>query len=235
MRPRLYILAPSHYCERARWGLDHAGIDYDEIRWAPVLHLPLARRLAPATSLPILQTGTAVIQGSDRILDWLGTEGGAPAVEQRMSEVIAPLARRFLYAATLADPHSRIRCALLEGVPTGHRLAGHLLWPLIRRLMTGKMAAHPEHLADLQGRLENELAWFDTVIGQREHLVGNRLGRADITAASLLAPLVRGPAVVPLYDRVRLPPAVEQALLRWSRRPSLTWVRGIYATHRAPL
>lgn len=67
--PRLIVLGPSHYCERARWALDHAGIDYREIHWAVGPHLPLARRLAPKSTLPILDTGDEIIQGSDRILD----------------------------------------------------------------------------------------------------------------------------------------------------------------------
>lgn len=230
--PRLIVLAPSHYCERARWALDHAGIAYDEVRWAPALHMPLARRIAAGTSLPILQIDGQTIQGSDRILDWIGTPGGDPEIERRFDEVIGPLCRRTLYAATLHDPSTGIREALLDGVsPTQYR-AGRVLWPLIRRLMIARMNARAILRPQLEARLDGELAWFDSLVGDRPHLVGEQLGRADITAASLLAPLVRQPALTPLYQRVRLPDCLERTLATWGQRPALTWVRRLYRTHR---
>ncbi|MGE5475518.1 MAG: glutathione S-transferase family protein [Bacteroidales bacterium] len=231
-RPRLIVLGPSHYCERARWALDHAGIAYDEIRWAPALHIPQARRLAPQSFVPILVTGAAVIQGSDRILDWLGTAGGVADVEHRVSETVAPLVRRYLYSATLHDARSGISDVLLDGVQPLQARAGKWLWPVIRRLMAMKMDIDPALLPELEGRIESELAWFGDIVANCDHLAGDCLGRADITAASLLAPLLRGPAVVPMYDRVRLPDDAERALARWNQTPALRWVRRLYQSHR---
>jgi Glutathione S-transferase, N-terminal domain len=82
-RKRLIVLPPSHYCERARWALDHKRVAYTEVPWAVGCHVPLAKRLAPATTLPILVTGETVIQGSDRILDWADVSGGDAQVEGR--------------------------------------------------------------------------------------------------------------------------------------------------------
>jgi glutathione S-transferase len=79
--PRLFVLAPSHFRERARWALDHAGVNYREVRWAPGPHALLAKRLGTGTSLPILDTGTDVIQGSNRILNWTGLSGHDPDLE----------------------------------------------------------------------------------------------------------------------------------------------------------
>lgn len=146
--------------------------------------------------------------------------------------MIGPLARRMIYAVTLADRRSHIREALMDGVPAGQRWIGWAMWPLTRRLMVAKMNTHAELLPQLERQLDAELAWFDGVIGEREHLVGDRLGRADITAASLLAPLVRGPALNPLHERVRLPDAIEAILARWNKAPSLRWVRRLYHAHR---
>ena len=69
--------------------------------------------------------------------------------------------------------------------------------------------------------------------GGRGRLVGDRFGRADITAASLLAPLAP-PGEHPVYRRGAMPAAVEDALTRWSARPSLRWVERTYAEHRRP-
>src|SRR3712207_676399 len=110
-RPRLIVLPPSHYCERARWGLDHMGVAYREERWAVGCHVPLAKRLAPATTLPILDTGREVIQGSGRILDWTGMPGGDAEVEDRFERGIGVLVRQYIYAATLGDADSGVRAA----------------------------------------------------------------------------------------------------------------------------
>ena len=50
-QPQLFVLPPSHYCERARWALDHVDVVYREERWAVGLHVPRARRLAKRTTL----------------------------------------------------------------------------------------------------------------------------------------------------------------------------------------
>ena len=39
MTATLVTIAFSHFCEKARWALDHAGVRYVEERYAPVAHL----------------------------------------------------------------------------------------------------------------------------------------------------------------------------------------------------
>lgn len=228
---RLYVLPPSHYCERARWALDHMGVAYEEERWAVGLHVPQAKRLARGTALPILKAGSAVIQGSGSILDWTGIPGGAPALERRFEERIGALVRQFIYAGTLHTAGTGIRDLLLDGVPAGQARLGRLMWPLTRRLMISGMNARPALLDGLERKLEAELDWFEGELGERRQLVGDRFGRADLTAASLLAPLAR-PVECALYRQVRMPERLEETLMRWGARPSLQWVARIYAGHR---
>jgi glutathione S-transferase len=92
MAYRLYTLAPSHYCERARWALDRAGIGYEEVRLAPGPHVPRVRKLGvPGTSLPVLERpDEKPLQGSARILDWAGLPGGDAELEARLEERTAP-------------------------------------------------------------------------------------------------------------------------------------------------
>lgn len=229
--PHLYVLAPSHYCERARWALDAVGPSYVEERWAVGLHVPQARRLAPSSALPILTVGREVVQGSGAILDWTGMPGGAPGVERRFEDVIGVLVRQFIYAATLHVPGSGVRDVLFDGLPARQARFGRLVWPVTRRLMRVGMKARPELLPEVERRLEAELDWFESELADRAHLVGDAFGRADLTAASLLGPLAR-PDACPLYRRVRLPDAVEATVARWNARPGLRWVNRIYADHR---
>ena len=230
-RPRLIILPPSHYCERARWGLDHTGVAYTEERWAVGCHVPLAKRIAPATTLPILVADSEVIQGSGRILDWAGVPGGNVELEERFDCHIGLLVRQYIYAATLSENASGVREALLDGVSTAQARLARLMWPVTRRLMIAGMNARPALVGQIEGQLGAELDWFDRRLDGRRHLVGDRLGRADITAASLLGPLAR-PAACPHYGRIVLPARVEETLARWRRRPSLAWTERLYAEHR---
>ena len=228
---RLFVIPISHYCERARWALDHAGVAYKEVRWAVGLHVPLARRIAAGTGLPILDTGERIIQGSDRILDWTGMPGADPALERRFEDTVAPLIRQYVYSATLHDPNSNIRDVLFDGVSAMHDHVGRFMWPVTRRLMIRKMDTRPILVPDLERRLEAELDWFDGRVEGRRFLVGDRFGRADLTAASLLAPLAR-PAACPLYQELALPPRLQETFERWSVRPGLHWVGRLYDDHR---
>ena len=222
--PRLIVLAPSHYGERARWALDRAGVAHREERWAPALHAVLAKRLgAASTATPLLDLGGELLQGSDRILDWTGLPGADPELERRFERDIAPLVRHLLYAALLGDPASGVREALFDGVPRGQAFIGRLIWPRTRRRMVQLMDARPAPIPALLDRVEGELAWFDGVLARRgERLAGAVFGRADLTAASLLAPLARPPAcpIHAIYAGLVYPPAVEAVLTRWGARPT---------------
>lgn len=229
--PRLFVLPPSHYCERARWALDHMALAYVEEPWAVGLHVLRARRIAKGTTLPILDTGNVIIQGSDRILDWTNMPGADPDLEQRFERRIGVLVRQYLYAAMLSDPRSGAREILFDGLSGAQDRLARLAWPVTRRLMIAGMNARPALVPEIEQKLASELDWFDARLGGRRYLAGDRLGRADITAASLLAPLAR-PAECPLYRKVALPLRIEETLTRWSARPGLQWVERLYAAHR---
>ena len=236
---RLLTLAPSHYCERARWALDLQAIPYHEERLAPGSHLLRVKGLgASATSLPLLLLGDgSLCQGSDRILDWAGLANGDPEVERRLEEVTAPLIRQCLYAGLLADPGSGIRDVLLRGTSTRDATIGRLTWPLLRRIMASGMNALPHLLPALIARVERELDWLDQLLLERgDHLVGAKFGRTDLTAASLLAPIASLDAepVKSLAAGIRWPSTLAPILAKWSDRPTLKWVRYTYDVYRAP-
>lgn len=238
--PLLLTLPPSHFCERARWALDRHGIVYDEQRLAPGAHILRVRRLgASATSLPLLLFDDgSFCQGSDRILDWTGMPGGDPEIERRLEQLTAPLIRRCLYAGLLADPRSGIRNVLLRATSMRQAIIGRATWPLLRRVMIAGMNARPDVLPDLIAQVDHELDWLDLTLSERgDHLVGKDFGRADLTAASLLAPiaLLQVEPVGSISAGIRWPQSLAPSLERWSGRPTVQWVRHVYADNRAPL
>ena len=92
---RLYTFTISHFAEKARWSLDYKGIPYQEKRLVPGSHIPIVKRIAPSTFVPVLQDAGRIIQGSSAIIDYVDEHSPEP-----------PL--------TPADPSERQRTLELE-------------------------------------------------------------------------------------------------------------------------
>ena len=90
----------------------------------------------------------------------------------------------------------------------------------------------PEQGIESKEIVEGELSWMDGLIADgRRYLVGDRFTRADLTAASLLAPLVI-PMEHPRYPKLDLPDSMSAYIQELKDRPAINWVRGIYREHR---
>ena len=227
----LFVMAPSHFCERARWGLDHKRIAYEERVWPPGLHEVFARRVkAKDTSVPILVSGDQTVQGSGAILTWAGLAGEDEDMERRFEDIGA-LVRQYIYSGTLHDTDSGIRELLLHGVPAAQAAVTRAGWPMIRRIMAKRMDTRQELRPQLERRIDVELDWVGRLVREDGTLATRGFGRAAITAASMLAPLAQ-PGAIPLYRRLRLPDDMTQAYARWAAGSALRWVNETYDKHR---
>ncbi len=248
-RPSLYVFAISHYCERARWALDASSIEYDLKHLAPGPHFETAQQLgAPASSLPFLATGNTIVQGSGAILDWVedarlaaSTRSLQPAtpdaaecaeLERRFDEVVGVHIRRMYYSESLVEHPETVLPMFREDLTPDERPALEEAWPFVRQVMIERMDLGTEQREESRRIVENELDAFDALVSNgRRYLFGERFSRADVTAASLLAPLVI-PAEHPTYGRIQLAPRTRGDMERWAERPGLDWVRRIYRDHR---
>ena len=60
-QPCVLITIPiSHYCEKARWGLDRAGVGYREQAHLQLIHWLAVRRAGGGTTVPVLVCGDRV-------------------------------------------------------------------------------------------------------------------------------------------------------------------------------
>jgi glutathione S-transferase len=240
---KLVTFSNSHYCEKARWALDWHGITYDEINWAPGVHLVLAKRCgAKGTSLPILLDDGAVVQGSGAIIDWadrqaqdparLLTLADARALEQRADDGIGVHVRRLAYAELLPRYPELVKPALFGKTSGLQRLVGNLMWPLSRRAMMRMHSSTAGAAAESRAIVESELDWLDSLLSDnRRYLAGDRFSRADITVASLLAFFAR-PREMPTYYDMPVPDALHADRERWRDRPITRWVVAQYQSHR---
>lgn len=246
-KPVLYVFAISHYCEKACWALDYLDIAY-EIRYvAPGIHRKIAKKLgAPRTSLPILAVSGHVVQGSAKIIDWADATLATASkcltpnavrkecveLEKRLDDFVGIHSRRYYYSEAMVDHPETIRPIFTRDLPILQKLLVVWKWNLIRKLMIERMDLGPEQRKDSKRILEGELNWLDGLLSDgRNFLVGDQLSRADIAAASLLAPLAK-PKEHPTYAHLRLPPRMAAEVANWESRPTIKWVRAIYREFR---
>lgn len=245
--PVLYVFAISHYCEKARWVLDHLGVDYTLRHVAPGEHARIAKQLgAPNSSVPYVSVDGHVIQGSANITSWAeslpaaGEERLTPEVElelwtdieKRIDDIAGVHIRRFYYSEALVEYPDTVRPIFTRNLKFPKNILIRFGWPKIRKIMISRM-----DLGKIQGDeskviVAAELDWIDSLLADgRTYLVGERFSRADIAVASLLSPLALPPEH-PVYNNLSHPPRLAQQVAEWRDRRSLQWTRRMYAMHR---
>ncbi len=208
---RLITIPISHYCEKARWALDRAGIPYREERHIQGVHQIAARRAGGGNTVPVLVTPDGVLAESADILAWvdertpaadrlLPDEPEVAALCRRFDEKLGPHGRRLMYVHVLKDKQL-VLSFNNAGVPRWEDRAIRLGWPLVLRFAKHRLEIRPgvEHH-------DERVVWseFDHVAellaDGRPYLCGERFTAADLTFAALAAPMV-----VPPEYTVRLP------------------------------
>lgn len=247
-RPELYVFAISHYCEKARWALDHHGIEFDLRHLAPGSHMEVAQKLgAEGSSLPILVAGDEVVQGSSAIIDWADAATDDPskrlcpepefqeecrALEQRLDDRAGVHVRRFYYSEALVEYPETVLPIFARDLQDAERKSIEENWGIVRQLMMARMDLGPEQREESGAIVADELDFLDARLADgRRFLIGDRFSRADVTAASLLAPLAIPPEH-PTYGLLEVPPLAAALLDQWKDRPVITWVREMYRDYR---
>jgi len=247
-RPVLYVFAISHYCEKARWALDSFGVEYELRHLPPGSHVQVAKDLGAAgSSLPFLVAEGRVVHGSGAIMDWAESamassskrlrpdfelDEECSALETRLDDVTGVHLRRYYYSEAMVDHPDSLLPIFSQDLATSERESLEKNWGVVRQLMMGMMDLGPEQRQESRRIVEGELDWFDGLLNDgRRFLLGERFSRADMTAASLLAPLAL-PKQHPTYGMLDLPPLARADLALWSPRPTLAWVREIYSAYR---
>lgn len=244
----LYTFAMSHYSEKIRWTLDASGIPYREVCLSPAFHIAPALRMSGRgqTTLPIVRADTQAIQDSPRILRWLQQERGPlplmpceheaalREVEQRFDAIGKDVAR-YLYAHSFGVSDAHIVKLWTDHAPPWQATAIRLGYPVLRWAFRRKLAINPARVALAEDRIRLAVEWLDREIADgRRHLVGEALTVADITAASLLAPLAC-PRQHPVYGDPAYQEGMRGALAAWAERPAMAWVRRLYDQHRGDM
>jgi glutathione S-transferase len=243
--PARFITIPlSHYCEKARWGLDRVALPYRE---EP--HAPLLSRLSGGT-VPVL------VHGSDRFLDSTdilvhadSVAGGDllyPRDATRRREVeslvkqfdteLGPHTRRWAYAQLL--PHAKLlRSVWSRQVPRFEASLVPVIAPMARYLARKAYRVSPE---SGQRSLERVRGVFrnvgDLMRDGRRFLVDQRFTAADLTFAALAAPILfpaECRATHPTLDAV--PAAMRDEIFRFRDTDAGRFALRLFAEERGNL
>jgi glutathione S-transferase len=244
MLPRLATIPLSHFCERARWALDRAGVEYAETHHLQGFCGATARVLSGRRTLPVLTAGPRVLADSADIVRWADEQNpGSLYPCAADSPVRAEIERlEASFAGTLAFESRRIvyewMCRSIEiwlpfnagRAPAWQSAA---LWAVrgsIPKVLTRRFQLRSVSLSRARLALRDV---FDSVAarlaGGRRFLVGDAFSAADLAFAALSAPLLLPERYgVPIPRLVDLPPSVGEQARLWRSHPAGQFAMAMY-------
>jgi glutathione S-transferase len=245
---RLVTITISHYCEKARWALERAGMPYREERHVQGVHQIVARRAGGGITVPVLVTPEGVIGDSAEILAWVDERmppehrlfPAEPAAREevervcrRFDEVLGPTGRRLMYVHMLAQRKLALRFNN-EGVPGWEDRAIRYGWPLARGYVNRVLGIRPGIEVEDEAAVWRE---FDFVAGLlsdgRPYLCGEQFSAADLTFAALSASVIVPPMYgVPLPQPDVLSPGMAALVERAREHPAGRYALALFSEHR---
>jgi glutathione S-transferase len=246
--PTLITIPISHYCEKARWALDWAGIAYQERAHLQVLHWVPVTRAGGKKTAPVLVWGDRVFSDSADIVEEASAKapadrslfpGDPPAaaevrtLQSDFDATLGPEGRRWMYNALRG--HRDIAVAYgCTGVPVWQRRALPFAYPVVVRIIDRYLGVTPVTAA----RSEEEVREvFDSVAERlddgRPYLCGERFSAADLTFASLSAPMLMPPEYgVPLPQPEELPAAMAATVRELREHPAGAYALKMFREER---
>jgi glutathione S-transferase len=217
----LITIPISHYCEKARWALDRAGLGYRERAHMQVLHWVAVKRAGGKMTVPVLVCDEGVLAESADIVDYAAERAPADrrlypddpelAAETRLLERefdtrLGPHGRRWMYDR-IRGRNDLVRRYGPTGVPAWQRRMLPVAFPAVSRVIDRYLRITPETVAQ---SLREVHSVFDEVgerlADGRPYLMGERFTAADLTFSALAAAVVMPPQYgVPLPQPDELP------------------------------
>jgi glutathione S-transferase len=248
MTTRLITIPFSHYCEKARWALDRAGIAFTEEGHLPLLHFLPVRKAGGRRTVPVVVADGTVITDSTDIVAWADARApgsllppdpaareAALQLEDDFDQQLGPATRRWAYFHIL--PRRDLLGSLVRvGVPRWETLAFSATRPLATRVIARGLKVDAAGAERSRKKIDDAFARVSALLADgRRFLAGDRFTVADLTFAALAAPVVLPPAYgfpMPAPTDFSVEP---RALIdAWRASPAGQLALRLYETERAP-
>jgi glutathione S-transferase len=246
MTTKLITIPFSHYCEKARWALDRAGVTYEEDGHLPVFHYVATYRAGGKRTVPVLVDGKEIVRDSTDIIAWADAKrpgclipvAGAQdvlAIEDDLDTHFGPHTRRWGYFHLLPVPEAVQY--ITAGVPRWEQLMLRASKPLAVAYLKRSMKIDEAGAERSRKKIDETFARVEQIIGDgRRYFGGDRFTVADLTFAALAAPVLL-PANHPVqtFDESLFGDAAREQIYEWRARPAGQFALRLYADDRAPL
>lgn len=232
----------SHYCEKVRWALDYKGLEYRLKNHLPGLHFKKMKAVVPLSSVPVLEHDGHYVQGSATIISYLDAQFPArsltPQAAQAREEAlrwetfcddnVGPHVRRYCYH-TLLDYPDLVIPFFAQGGPFWGKAFLRVIFPKLQGVMRKAMQIREPQVSESRATLEQAIQTLSQAYAERPYLAGEQFSRADLAAASLLAPLF-----MPQQYGLKWPPTMPEPLQSWvaSQEESFLPYRRFYQQKR---
>ena len=245
---RLVTIPVSHYCEKARWALERAGLDYSEERHIPLVAAVHAKRAGGGITVPVLVAEGTTYGESREILGYADAHAGEerklyPDGKEERAEVrrfesrfdadLGPATRLVGYDA--GGARRDVAAYVAEGVPSWERQSLLTSVPVAVRVMRKRFGINPEAVAKAQRTIDEIFDEVATRLNGSRYLVGERFSAADLTFAALASPMLAPPEfTVPLPPPEKMPGAAER-MRELQEHPAGKFALRLFADERRQL
>jgi len=244
----LVTIPISHYCEKARWALDRAGVVFSERPHVQAIHRSAARRAGGGSTVPVLLCAAGVLADSGDILAWADTQAPAPralypddpdlvaevrALEDDFNTRLGPHSRRWLYEQ-LRDRRDLAIEYGLAGVPAWERMTLRLAYPVAIGIVARALDVTPANAVESEAEVR---ATFEEVAQRladgRPYICGDRFTAADLTFSALAAPMLMPYGYgVPLPQPAELPAHAAEVVAEMRAHPAGRHALAMFDTER---
>ena len=241
---RLVTIRYSHYCEKARWALERARIEFVEEPHVPVISWIGALGSGGNRTAPVFVAGGKTYAESTDVLRYADEHGSAdklftgdPEVErleEHFDRHLGPTARRAVYDDVLRLPRAQLAELLGKDAPNWEKRVARMATPVIGGMIRRGLRVTPPEVKRSKEMVETIFAEIEALLADgRRYLTGDRFTAADLTFAALAAPVVYpdryASYAAPLAE---LPPAITDVVHRHRDRPAGAFAMRMYAEHR---
>ena len=246
MANRLITIPFSHFCEKARWALERAGVAFAEDGHLPIFHYLPVKRAGAKRTVPVLVADGRLVADSTDIIAWADgqrpgslypidarTRAEALALEDELDKALGPAARRWAYFHLL--PRKDLDHIVTRGVPAWEVRALKLSRPIAVGMLKRGLNISAASVARSRTKIDETFDRVNALLRDgRRFLVGDTFTVADLTLAALAAPILvpRRNHPFPPPDTTVFPADAQDQIARWRDTATGRHALAMYETER---